>query len=148
MHGSNKHGRALFFRTDEISDSITIDYTDVDMAGYVDYYTSDHQYLRDRETVRHALYETIPRSFFACHFTFVGWVETKKTMNLYDKLKYVWPIVGKNEVLFNQHFPNLNYRRLVETKEIWEYSTQEFVDGLSQLMHLANHGRFGKNYGS
>jgi hypothetical protein len=104
MQGLDKHGRALFFRTGEILDSIIIDYTDVDMVGYIDYYTSDQQYLLDRETVRHALYETIPRSFFACHFTFVGWAESNKTMDLYNNLKYLWPIVGKSEVLFNQHF--------------------------------------------
>jgi hypothetical protein len=133
---------------DEILDSITIDYIDVDMAGYTNYYTSEHRYLLDRETVRHALYETIARSFLACHFTYVGWAESKRTRDLYEKLRHVWPIVGKNEVLFNQHFPNLDYRRLLETKDIWEHNINEYDDGISQHMHLVNHERMGSRYGS
>jgi hypothetical protein len=50
--------------------------------------------------------------------TLVGWAESKKTMSFYEKLRYLWPVVGKSEALGNQHFPNLNYRRLLETKEI------------------------------
>jgi hypothetical protein len=51
-------------------------------------------------------------------------------------------------VLFAQHFPNLNYRRLAETKEIWEYHVQEYDDGISQVMHLVNNRRMGQEYGS
>ena len=52
LTGEERHGRTLTFRTEEILDSIAVNYA-FDYADYQSYYSVERLYIQDAETTRH-----------------------------------------------------------------------------------------------
>ena len=139
LTGDERDGRTLVFRTEEVLDSIAVNYA-FDYEDYQTYYSVENLYIQDAETTRHLLYDRIPRSTIACYLLSEDYFALKGTI-----LEAFNTMGSKTIEQLRQDYRVPRFRQL--DIEVIRHNYAEYMEALLQIFAEASQHQLVESYG-
>ena len=139
LAGEDCHGRTLIFRTEEVLDSIAVNYA-FDFADYQTYYSVENLYIQDAETTRHLLYDRITRSTIACYLLSEDYFALKGT------ILGVFNTMGSKTIEQLRHDYDIPHFRQLDI-EVIRHNYAEYMEALLQVCAEASQHGLVESYG-